>query len=234
MTVVAATTESDSDTFTRVVFKPWSKAAYLRTIGSSTLHDLISPAEASMLAIQLPSSVPAGIVQHKRIMREALPPIPQLRYLEQNARSEHIAARTGGVGYTVSATQAGDTATIYHGLRTPPLEPHDMNVNPLLAPSYGPLHYKGVPVVASNTASHQHSLSSVGNARYTSKVPPLPESYKPTHRSQGSICRSENDENREHTHRGRNNDGTDIAHYLQIPPSINDSKGSLAEFAAQV
>lgn len=187
-----------------------------------------------MLAIQLPSSVPAGIVQYKRIMREVLPPIPQLRFLDQNARSEHDAVRRTGVGHTVSATRAGDTATIYHGLRTPPLEPHDMNVNPLLAPSYGPLHYKGVPVVAPNTASHQHSLSSVGNARYTSKVPPLPESYKPTHRSQSSISRSENDENREHTHRGRNNDGTDIAHYLQIPPSINDSKGSLAEFAAQI
>ena len=187
-----------------------------------------------MLAIQLPSSVPAGIVHHERIMREVLPPIPQLRDLEQNARSEHHAARRSGVGHTVSASQGGDTTLIHHGLRTPPLDPHDMNVNPLLAPSYGPLHYKGVPVVASNTASHQHSLSSVGNARYTSKVPPLPESYKPTHRSQSSISRIEHDENREHTHRRRNNDGTDIAHYLQIPPSINDSKGSLAEFAAQV
>ena len=109
-----------------------------------------------------------------------------------------------------------------------------MNVNPLLAPSFGPLHYKGVPVVASNTASHQQSLSTVGNVRYTSKAPPLTDSYKPTHRSQSSISKSENDGDREQAQRRRNNDGSDIAHYLQIPSSINDSKGSLAEFAAQV
>ncbi|KAI4227103.1 MAG: hypothetical protein L6R36_002665 [Xanthoria steineri] len=122
-------------------------------------------------------------------------------------------------------------ADIRHGLRTPP---RDMTVNPLLAPNLGGYQYKSVPAVASNATTQQNSVGTIANTRYTAKS-----------RSSHDGCH-QRDNSREHlstdvatlqeptskAHTGA--DGTSIVSYLQIPSSINESKGSLAEFAAQI
>lgn len=186
-----------------------------------------------MLAIQHPFSPSSPHEQSNRTMRDSLPPLPHLQHFEQRlGREQYDPSRSGGTS-TIFASQQGDFTTTRHGLRTPPADPNDMNGNPLLAPSFGPLHYKGVPVAARNTSSQQHHLSSLGNTRYTNKAPPLLSSYQPTHKSQNSLDGSETGEKRSQTQQ-QQNDGTEIVHYLQIPRSINDSKGSLAEFAAQI
>lgn len=125
----------------------------------------------------------------------------------------------------------GDS-TVDHGLRTPPREMTTMNVNPLLAQSSGGLPYKGVPAARPTVASYSTSLGTVANTKYHSKAPPSHDSYRSTARPQSPVFQRDN---MVRGHRGRNStDNTTIATYLQIPSTINDSKGSLAEFTAQV
>ena len=133
-----------------------------------------------------------------------------------------------------SDSKLGTTSTdrtVAPGLRTPPME---MDVNPLLASNHGPLQYKGVPVVASNNSNYPTSQGSIGHTTYTSRAQPVREAYYPAHRSHNSTSGEEPAGSRAQVSRRRNSEGSDIVHYLQIPRSINDSKGSLAEFAAQV
>ena len=123
------------------------------------------------------------------------------------------------------------SATVDHGLRTPPREMTGINGNPLLAPNMGGLPYKSVPA-ARSTTSYSTSLDTVANNKYHSKAPPSHDSYRSIARPQSPIFQPEN------AARGQRTripvDSTSIAPYLQIPATINNSKGSLAEFAAQV
>ena len=171
-----------------------------------------------MLAIQQPRPVPPSVYPAPPMTNHSLPPLPELRKGTVPGRCS-FTSRVGHIS----------------GLQTPPLE---MDVNPLLAPNYGPVQYKGVPVVASNTSNHQGNRGSIGNTTYISRAQPILDSYQPPHRSQNSITadgpRDSCDGPRAQQSRRRNSDGSEIVHYLQIPSSINDSKGSLAEFAAQV
>lgn len=187
-----------------------------------------------MLAIQLPASLPSTYKSSTRIMKEPLPSLPHLRDLPQHQAGQCWRANSKEVRPSPVEARTHTAATIRHGLRTPPSEMHDINVNPLLIPEYGPLQYKGVPVVAPNAATHQSSLSSMGNMRYTSRVPPSLDTYQSIKGSHSPLSGIGQYVNREQSHRRGNSDGTDIVHYLQIPRSINDSKGSLSEFAAQV
>ena len=187
-----------------------------------------------MLAVQLPVSFFPNSRQSPRIMKESLPPLPQLRDFEQNWASKSCGAIGRVTRHTPFESQPGNIAAIRHGLRTPPSEMNETNGNPLLAPNCGPLQYKGVPVVAPNNASQQNHLSSLGSLRYTSRVPPPLDTHHLVKGSQSPRSSTGQSANRDHSHRRGNSEGTDIVHYLQIPRSINDSKGSLAEFAAQV
>ena len=177
-----------------------------------------------MLAIQRPRPLPLSVYQTLPMTNHSLPPLPELR-------------KGTVLGRGSFNSRVGPAASEAHisGLQTPPLE---MDVNPLLAPNYGPVQYKGVPVVASNTSSHQNSRGSIGNTTYISRAQPLLDTYQATHRSHHSTTtdgsRDGSDGPRAQQSRRRNSDGSEIVHYLQIPSSINDSKGSLAEFAAQV
>lgn len=176
-----------------------------------------------MLAIQQPRPLPLSVYQAPPMTTHFLPPLPELRK----------GTVLGRGSFDLREGPAVSEAHI-SGLQTPPL---DMDVNPLLAPNYGPVQYKGVPVVASNTLNHQSNRGSIGNTTYISRAQPLLDSYQ-THRSQNSTTtdgsRDGCDGPRAQQPRRRNSDGSEIVHYLQIPSSINDSKGSLAEFAAQV
>ena len=231
MTEEEATTHRNIDTS-----PPHPQQLTTTCLDSPTFQKLTAwlPDSNSMLAIQLPVSLPATAKDQAWIMKRPLPSLPQLRDFEQNQASERSRAARREGEHTPFEVRTGNTATVRHGLRTPPSEVNEMNVNPLLVPSFGPLQYKGVPVVASNAAVHQSNLNSVGNVRYTSRAPPLLDTYQHVKRSQSPHPSTGQSTSREQSHHQRNSEGTDIVHYLQIPRSINDSKGSLSEFAAQV
>lgn len=124
-----------------------------------------------------------------------------------------------------------NSTAMNHGLRTPPRELANMNVNPLLARNMGTTQYNSVPALRP-TSPYSTSLDTVATAQYYCKAPPSNDSRPSTLRPESPLSQ------REHPVRGqpkgRTSENTSIAPYLQIPPSINDSQGSLAEFAAQV
>lgn len=173
-----------------------------------------------MISVQQQRPLPVSVEQRPRTMNQSLPSLAKLQ--EGTARGRYSSDSKLGTS---------TDRTAIPGLRTPPME---MDVNPLLASNHGPLQYKGVPVVASNNSSYPTSQGSIGHTTYTSRAQPVRESYHSTHRSHNSISGEETAGSRAQVSRRRNSEGSDIVHYLQIPRSINDSKGSLAEFAAQV
>jgi len=187
-----------------------------------------------MLAVQWPLSLPSAPKLSVETMQGPLPPLPQLRDFDQHQESERRRPTRREEGYTPFEARAGNVANIRHGLRTPPSDMNEMNVNPLLVPDFGPSHYKGVPIIPSDIATHKSNLNGTSSLRYTNRAPPLLDTYQPAKASQSPYSATGQPANREQPHQRRKSDGTDIVHYLQIPRSINDSKGSLSEFAAQV
>lgn len=187
-----------------------------------------------MLAVPWPLSLPSASKLSVETMQGPLPPLPQLPDFKQHQAGERYRPARREGGHTPLEARTGNAANIRHGLRTPPSDMNDMNVNPLLVPSFGPSQYKGVPVVTSDTATHKNNSNSVGKPRYTNRVPPLLDTYQLAKKSRSPYSATGQPVNREQPHQRRKSDGTDIVHYLQIPRSINDSRGSLSEFAAQV
>lgn len=124
-----------------------------------------------------------------------------------------------------------NSTTMNHGLRTPPRESANLNVNPLLAQNMGSTQYNSVPALRP-TSPYSTSLDTVATAQYYRKAPPSNDSRPSTLRPESPLSQ------RDHTVRGqpkgRTSENPSIAPYLQIPATINDSQGSLAEFAAQV
>ena len=124
-----------------------------------------------------------------------------------------------------------NSATMNHGLRTPPRESANLSVNPLLAPNMGSTQYNSVPALRP-TSPYSTSLDTVATAQYYRKAPLSNDSRPSTLRPESPLSQ------RDHTVRGqpkgRTSENPSIAPYLQIPATINDSQGSLAEFAAQV
>ncbi len=125
------------------------------------------------------------------------------------------------------------SATLNHGLRTPPRElANMMSGNPLLARDSGGILYNSVPAVKS-TAPYSTSLGTIATAQYYSKAPPSNDSRASTVRPENPTFQRDNGARGQQTGNS-STDSNSIATYLQIPSTINDSKGSLAEFAAQV
>lgn len=93
--------------------------------------------------------------------------------------------------------------------------------------------YTNLANLASNNAPryptpHTHS-------RHGSNGRPFYQSYYSARQNQSPPTKKDSTAEREESARRRaSTDGNTIASYLQIPSSINDSKGSLPEFAAQI
>ena len=110
-----------------------------------------------------------------------------------------------------------------HGPHTPPAEMHGVNTLPDPS-SLGDHIYKGF--AGKSNGSCQTNLS-----RYPNITKPPPVSTSRPH----SPVFSKEDVSQWNRGVGRrNSDPNAIVSYLQIPASVNDSKGSLSEFAAQV
>ena len=131
-------------------------------------------------------------------------------------------------------------ARFMYGLDTPPHSGQDMNVangNPLLNPNVAGQTYHRVPVVASNAPPCQNAQTTLDNTKAMGTVrKPFYDSYYSANRpSSPGLPHKDHVTHVERTARRRaSSDGNSIASHLQIPSSINDSKGSLPEFAAQV
>lgn len=108
-----------------------------------------------------------------------------------------------------------------------------VSVNPLHAPNFEESQRNSVPASSRNGASRQASVGSLTNGHYFSKAYPSQNTYhggscSHEHPSVGTTLLKETSSK---TQIGI--DESSIVSYLQIPSSINESKGSLAEFAAQ-
>ena len=126
-----------------------------------------------------------------------------------------------------------------HGLETPPQDGQDMHGihgNPLLDPNVGCQPYQRVPVVASNAPPYAPVGTTVDHERAFNGRQPFYNSYYSARRPDSPVLPPKQQATEsEHTARKRtSSDGNSIASHLQIPSTINDSKGSLPEFAAQV
>ena len=135
-----------------------------------------------------------------------------------------------------SGLQSGKHFT--HGLETPPQDRSDMNntINPLLNPIIGGQQYQRVPVVSSNAPPYASAHAVVDNGKASSIRQPFYTSYYSAKRPQSPVLppKDHTAQSEQTARRRASSDGNSIASHLQIPASINDSKGSLPEFAAQV
>jgi len=184
-------------------------------------------------------------VQHPPSMSSAFMPNfhqqpPHFQDHSTAARRGHL-ARGGQCSHTPPLQGNGSYrgTQFTHGLDTPPQDGRDMNGNPLLNPNLGVQAYQRVPVVASNAPpyanTHAHAAID-NNAKTSTGRQPFYNSYYSAKRPQSPVLpQMDHAARSEQTARRRaSSDDNSIASHLQIPASINDSKGSLPEFAAQV
>lgn len=126
------------------------------------------------------------------------------------------------------------SADISHGLRTPPKDMSGVGVNPLLAPNFEGSQYKSVPSAVRDGPPRQGSLGSLVNTRPTDRAQTVQNTYHNRSRSHEHTTTQSNGPKESNTRPRSEVEDSSIVSYLQIPSSINGSKGSLAEFAAQV
>ena len=192
-----------------------------------------------MLRLQNPPSMSSSHLSERTNLNGILPPFPQRREFDWDWSKVNAASRAGLNShlpcshYFPESVRGCDSK---HGLRTPPRDMNGMNGNPLLASNGEVKQYDRVPVAASNPPPHQTSVPTLDNSNQTSNRQPFYNSYYSATRHQSPVpSKKDHAVQSEQTARRRaSNDSNSIASHLQIPASINDSKGSLPEFAAQV
>ncbi|KAI4185624.1 MAG: hypothetical protein LQ346_005861 [Caloplaca aetnensis] len=159
--------------------------------------------------------------------------LPQLRAIEGPVLEDRKVSVRGGQRHN-NPQQSLPAADIRHGLRTPPGDMSGTSINPLLAPNLGASQYKSVPAAVWNGAARQGSVGSLVNPRSTNNAYPSQTIFHSRSRSHENPATQKNGL-KELSSKARDEiHDSSIVSYLQIPSSINGSKGSLAEFAAQI
>ena len=128
---------------------------------------------------------------------------------------------------------AGTTEVSPRGLQTPPLEMNGGGPGPRLPATYGGLYnnHTTVPTSLPPTTGYESSLGFYDRKDFSLVAKQPQGSFSQPH----SPTQQKDNAASDNSSRRRNSgDGNQIVSYLQIPASINNSKGSLAEFAAQV
>lgn len=196
-----------------------------------SIHSIDLSFSTPMVDVRRPCSMPSMLLSYPSTSNYTLPPLSPTR---QSARSERdsvrVSARAGTDSWadwlrTGAAVKSSQTAS--------PRTMSGTHINPLLAPPGDVLQYKSVPAAKQSTQASHTSLGTVAAAQYTSKAPPPRDTQNPPSRPRSPTVHRDGAGSREHG-RGRAAENNGIASYLQIPASINTSKGSLADFAAQV
>ena len=190
-----------------------------------------------MVDILPPFSMPSITACSHYMLDGPLPSLSQVRTTgggwDRDAAANTYKVRDSGRGIPPQHLE-GPTVRTQHGLRTPPEEMTSDHANPLLAPLDG-LHYKSVPAIGPNTASYHTREGTYANSRQNTKPQPFYDTYQSAQRPRSPVSKGESLGLREQPARRRAlSDGNSIVSHLQIPSSINNSKGSLAEFTAQV
>lgn len=184
-----------------------------------------------MVEVQRPLSMPPTLVSHQSTFEYTLPPLQPTRQMPHIERDSTIASSRTGKDRWGSWHQT--SAASKPGQAPPPRRMAESNVNPLLAPPGEVLYYKSVPATKQNARPTQTSLGTIAAVQYTSKAPPTQETRRAPSRPRSPSFRRDGAGSMEQG-RGGTAENNPIASYLQIPSSINNSKGSLADFAAQV
>lgn len=159
--------------------------------------------------------------------------LPHLRAIEGPVLGDRKASVAGGHRHN-GPQHSLPAADIRHGLRTPPGDMSGTSVNPLLAPNFGASQYKSVPAAVWHGATRQGSVGSLVNTRSTENAHPSQTIFHSRSRSHENTATQHNGLKESASKARDENHDSSIVSYLQIPSSINGSKGSLAEFAAQV
>lgn len=214
-------------------------ADLLNTVDNSSSHfnppaTVVSTRLLSMLHFQLPLSMPSIVSSNQYTSLASLPsPQTYAEYFKACHRHKESSS-WGSCARAISGLDSG-AAPLVHGLRTPPKEMTAASFNPQFAPGS---QYSGVPPSMPSATSYRSTAGTFGNAYQFSNGHHSSNdqrSYKSASRPQSPRAHRDNATNQEQSSRRRSSsNGNAIVHYLQIPPTINDSKGSLAEFAAQV
>ena len=194
-----------------------------------------------MLRLQKPPSMPSTHLLERTNVNGILPLFPQRRDFDWDWSKVNAASRAGQTShlpcshYFPESVRGCEPPGSKNGLHTPPRDMNGMNGNPLAASNAERAQYKRVPVVASNAPPYQASLATLDNSKQVNNRQPFYNSYYSATRSQSPVPpKKDHAAQSEQTARRRaSNDSNSIASHLQIPPSINESKGSLPEFAAQ-
>ena len=195
-----------------------------------------------MLRLQHPPSMPSTHLSERTNLNGILPPFPQRRDFDWDWSKVNAASRAGQNShlpcshYFPESVRGCELSGSKHGLRTPPRDMNGMNGNPLSASNAERTQYKRVPAVASNAPSYQASLPTLDNSKQSTTRQPFYNSYYSATRPQSPIPPKKDiaAQSEQTARRRASNDSNSIASHLQIPASINGSKGSLPEFAAQV
>lgn len=193
-----------------------------------------------MLHTRQPPSMSSTFLPNIHKQDGGLPRLSAWRELPRGVERDQ-GSRGENCSHTPPQGQSYHSAPRYiHGLTTPPGDEGEMkgsHGNPLLNPNIGGQQYQPVPVVASNAPPYPSTHSTLNNARESAPVPrqaPFYDSYYSAKRPQSPVLPQKNAQSEQAARRRASSDGNSIASHLQIPATINDSKGSLPEFAAQV
>ena len=195
-----------------------------------------------MIRLQHPPSMPSTHLSERTNLNGILPSFPQRREFDWDWGKVNPASRAGQTlhlpcsHYFPESVRGCELPGSKHGLRTPPKDMNGMKGNPLSASNAERTQYKRVPVIASNAPSYQASVPTQDNSKQAGNRQPFYNSYYSATRPQSPVpTKKDHAAQSEQTARRRaSNDSNSIASHLQIPASINESKGSLPEFAAQV
>ena len=192
-----------------------------------------------MLRLQHPPSMPSAHLLERTNLNGILHPFPQRRDFDWDWSKVNAASRGGQNSHLPCShhfpecVRGCELPGKQHGLRTPPRDMNGMHGNPLSSSNTEGTQYKRVPVVTSNAPPYQTSLTTLDNSKQASSRQPFYTSYYSATRAQSPVP-PKKDHVAQNEQMARRRASNDIASHLQIPASINDSKGSLPEFAAQV
>lgn len=184
-----------------------------------------------LLTPSMPSTLVTG---HHNIL---FPPMKSLLFQDRGYHCNGLSSSGLEDRLSKSHRQQGVTGTTSADTRiSPKSEMNAVYANSRTKPSHvDGRHLDSVPVVGSSAPPYptpQNSNS--GHSRQRSGPEPFYNNYYSARQKSPIVKKEPESSNQQGNQRRASGDANAIASYLQIPSSINSSKGSLPEFAAKV
>jgi hypothetical protein len=139
-------------------------------------------------------------------------------------------------GTTPRSVLPSQTVPLKNGLQTPPPDMLGTDIYPVLPSSYGGQNKSRNPTLRPSSTLHNQSMPTSNSTDWTQGIGKTRTRIQsPRRGAQGASTVPEQASHKKSSSSGGNSSSSNqIVSYLQIPATINDSKGSLADFAAQV